>query len=172
MLNSDSPRNSNNRVPFGALSDVSYEELFKNNEKKNYLSCSSTNKIYKLFKISEINVNIWKANDFSLEIQRMKRKSEGRLLAMYMKLLIHSEEFLHYNPEIHVVDGRLIDGTGVQSPDLVQLGGSLEKFKQFRDWAKASADIVDDVKQIPSKLAGKPKDVSYGERTDSQGIFS
>ena len=81
-------------------------------------------------------------NNFSRKVTDMYVNNKRDLLVKYLSSLLHSDKFVHHNEETHNVNGFRVDGSGVQEPDLVAAGGSLEDFRIFINDAKESATEV------------------------------
>ena len=160
-LFSDSPRHAVNRISFGAIKDIKYDERIKEGEVEvsSYLCCSSqrNSEKYVAFKFCEMLGSIWKPNAYTLEIQKMKSNGRNKLLAIYLQLLIKSEFFSLHEPHSHLADGRRIDGTELQEPDILKNGGTIGELQQFIQKAKISAEDIDNIEKVPLKLSGKPK---------------
>ena len=84
---------------------------------------------------------------FSRMITRLCVEKKEKLLAKYLSLLPHSENFIHHEEELHNRDGFLVDGTGVQEEDLKGDGGTLEEYRDILRMAKESAKAAESVEK-------------------------
>ena len=159
-LYSDSPPNSKDRVPFGSIIDVRFDERSKDGNLFSYLCCSSnrSNSKYVAFKISDMLISM-KINSYSLELQKLKLGKKERLMAMFLQLLVHSAGFSQHDPYSHLDDGRMISGEGIQEEDLIAAGGSVVQLRSFIEVAKSCAMVIGELGEVPPQLAGKTRNL-------------
>ena len=167
-LFSDSPKTVR-RVPFGSIIDVKFEERMKGNEANPYICCLNAKKRYIAFKLTELSISIWKASEYTLMIQRLKTEKRFSLLVTYLKLLIHSRDFPGFNPDDFYEDGRRKNSEGDQEKEIVELGGSLNELHEFIEKARKSAEVVQELSEIPSKLSGKARELPDASAAVSKG---
>ena len=84
---------------------------------------------------------------FSRKVTDIFTDKTSNLLALYLTLLPHSEQFVHHNEELHNKEGFMTDGSGMQERDLVAAGGSLQEFRELAKVAKESAKVVKNVEK-------------------------
>ena len=71
-----------------------------------------------------------------------------------------------FDPEYHLIDGRRIDGGGLQENDIKLNGGSVQDLAKFIDLAKQSADVVDNISTVPLNFQGKPRMMNSATSAD------
>ena len=160
-LFSDSPPHSKDRVPFGSIIDVRFDERTKDGNTSAYLCCSSirSNKKYMAFKISDMLISM-QVNSYTLDMQKLRLDKKERLLAQFLQLLIHAEGFSQHDPKVHLNDGRMRNGEEVQEKDIIEAGGSLVELHKFIETAKSCAIQIGALGEVPGQLAGKPRSLS------------
>ena len=82
------------------------------------------------FRVDLMNPLLVSSNSFSQKCAALLVNSP-RLLAAYISLLSNSEKFCNFNPEVHLANGMMKDGSMLVTESLVGLGGSLKEYEEF-----------------------------------------
>ena len=78
-------------------------------------------------------------SDFSRRCTRMIIDSNKELLGLYMTLLPHSKGFSHHRPDLHNDLGMRLDGKGITVNSILEKGGAIEEFVEFKSMAEKAA---------------------------------
>ena len=77
---------------------------------------------------------------FSQAVQTLLSHGKMELLTDYLNLLVKSENYTAHDPLIFDCEGFQKEGEGTQEKDLLDHGGDLQQFREFKRKATASAE--------------------------------
>ena len=149
---SSSPRTKSVKVPWGPPVSCEYQSRAANGANYNvFLFRNNNNETAgfdeSLFDNLEVDIDGGEVSPFAQRVTSMYVADKKCLLAIYLSLMQHNNEFVHHNAATHDVNGFVLDGSGITTEDLVAAGGSLSDLQEFTRIAKVSAKCVDDVSQ-------------------------
>ena len=84
------------------------------------------------FKLELLNNLRAELTPFAQRVTGMCTKKLFKLLALYITVVQHSEDFIHHLEHYHDKDGFTITGDSVRLSDIEALGGSYEELNEFR----------------------------------------
>ena len=144
-ISSFSKSKASPKTPFGPPCKVEY--LMKKIVDEESGEFKFTNKRRETVPFMESQMNNFNVdggvNGFSRKITSLIVEKRQKLLAMYLSLLSHTDNFVHHREEYHDQNGFLLDGSGIQEKDLEQNGGMLVEFLEFVNVASTSAVTVE-----------------------------
>ena len=143
-LYSSKPKSDKDKTPWGSVEEIRYEHREnKKGEAGEYIVAKNEFGERTAFKATELNVSIWKMNEWTMDFARIAADNRFELLGKYLSMLVKSEEFRFHDPDLKVPD-----------KDLSSLGGSVEEFQRFLKKAKDSAMRIGGYQDILKELKG------------------